>query len=233
MNPILQFVDSWLLDHHEIETDRGGDDQKFIGFQLDRCNKYDNVIFSLNNDSVLAWYGDPLITGSEVDASPFADKLDHYLLRANQGLGVGRWSRTKTGDLLFDVSIPIHGSPPSSQTLSHIYEIACDAFDQMISRIRLLLETGMALENPSSTVYTECLQIAANDPALLARLEALGLVTDDAANAITRIMKMSHSDWSDSLQEQTREAIDEMRVAPDGLMHLKHRGCPGFCVNGG
>ena len=34
---------------------------------------------------------------------------------------------------------------------------------------------------------------------------------------------MQTSPWSDSLQAETREAIDEMRVAPDGLMHFKHK----------
>ena len=29
--------------------------------------------------------------------------------------------------------------------------------------------------------------------------------------------------WSEGLQEQTRDAIKEMRVAPDGRMHFKHK----------
>ena len=29
--------------------------------------------------------------------------------------------------------------------------------------------------------------------------------------------------WSQILQEQTREAVDEMRVAPDGMLHFKHK----------
>jgi hypothetical protein len=37
------------------------------------------------------------------------------------------------------------------------------------------------------------------------------------------MMTSNLSPWSASLQEQTREAIDEMRVAPDGMLHLKHK----------
>jgi hypothetical protein len=29
--------------------------------------------------------------------------------------------------------------------------------------------------------------------------------------------------WSEGLQEQTRDAIKELRVAPDGRMHFKHK----------
>ena len=29
--------------------------------------------------------------------------------------------------------------------------------------------------------------------------------------------------WSQNLQEQTRQAIDEMRVTPDGVLHFKHK----------
>lgn len=36
-------------------------------------------------------------------------------------------------------------------------------------------------------------------------------------------MTTTPTPWSASLQEQTREAIDEMRVAPDGMLHLKHK----------
>lgn len=35
-------------------------------------------------------------------------------------------------------------------------------------------------------------------------------------------MATTLSPWSASLQQQTRDAIDEMRVAPDGALHLKH-----------
>jgi len=33
--------------------------------------------------------------------------------------------------------------------------------------------------------------------------------------------------WSDSLKIETRDLISEMRVAPDGFIHLKHKnfGC--------
>jgi hypothetical protein len=34
---------------------------------------------------------------------------------------------------------------------------------------------------------------------------------------------MSSSAWSDSLKEQTREAIAEMRAFPDGKLHFKHK----------
>lgn len=223
MNSVLQQVDDWLMTCHQVETDHGGDDHKYIGFELNRHNRYDNVLFVLNGDTILAWYADPFISGDFIATSPHGDKLDAYLLRTNERLGIGRWSRTVTGDLLFDVSVPINGMAPSTQLLSHIFEVACDAFDLMISRVRLLLDTGLAAEDPRSKVYTECINFAANDPSLLPRLEALGLVDGEAALALRKIMNMSDSPWSVSLQEQTREAIDEMRVSPDGLLHFKHK----------
>ena len=30
------------------------------------------------------------------------------------------------------------------------------------------------------------------------------------------------SDWSESLQQQTREAIEQLQVMPDGRLHFKH-----------
>ena len=80
-----------------------------------------------------------------------------------------------------------------------------------------------ALEATSSKVYTECINFAAKDPAILPRLEALGLVGGEAATAIRKIMTMQTSPWSDSLQAQIREAIDVMRGSPDGLLHFKHK----------
>jgi len=29
--------------------------------------------------------------------------------------------------------------------------------------------------------------------------------------------------WSPALKEQTRESVNQMRIAPDGLLHLKHQ----------
>jgi hypothetical protein len=36
-------------------------------------------------------------------------------------------------------------------------------------------------------------------------------------------MASTTAPWSEGLQKQTRDAIKEMRVAPDGLMHFKHK----------
>jgi hypothetical protein len=163
------------------------------------------------------------MSGEDIAASPHCEQLDTYLLRDNEWLALGRWSRTVTGALLFDVSVPIKGAAPPSWVLSQIYDVTCDAFDLMISRVRLLLEHGLAVEKPYRKDYTECLSFVAIDPALLPRLEALGLMKGEAVTAIYKFMNMTTPPWSQSLQEQTREAVDEMRVAPDGLMHFKHK----------
>jgi hypothetical protein len=223
MNPVLQQIDDWLLAHREIETDHGGDGHKYLGFEVERNNRFDNVLFSLNDDTVLDWYADPLISGADIAGSAHCELLDAYLLRANERLSLGRWSRTVTGALLFDVSVPINGTAPPPWLLSQIYDVTCEAFDLMLSRVRLLLEHGLVVEDTSSKVYTECINFAANDPAILPRLETLGLVGGEAATAIRKIMNMQTSPWSDSLQAQTREAIDDMRGAPDGLLHFKHK----------
>jgi hypothetical protein len=223
MNPVLQQIDDWLLAHREVESDHGGDGHKYLGFEVNRHNRFDNVLFALNDDTVLAWYADPLISGEDIAASPHGDQIDAYLLRANERLSLGRWSRTVTGALLFDVSVPINGAAPPPWLLSQIYDVTCDAFDLMISRVRLLLEHGLVVEDSSSKVYTECINFAANDPAILPRLEALGLVGGEAATAIRKAMNMQASPWSDSLQAQTREAIDNISGTPDGLLHFKHK----------
>ena len=44
-----------------------------------------------------------------------------------------------------------------------------------------------------------------------------------AVTAIHNCINMPISPWSQNLQEQTREAVDEMRVTPDGFMHFKHK----------
>jgi len=36
-------------------------------------------------------------------------------------------------------------------------------------------------------------------------------------------MATATTPWSEGLQEQTRDAIKEMRVAPDGCLHFKHK----------
>ena len=223
MNPVLQQVDDWLKSSHDIETDHGGDDHKYIGFELNRNNQYSNIIFSIENDSILAWYGDPKISGEDITGSAHGNLLDHYLLRTNERLGIGRWARSANGDLLFDVSVPINGTAPPSQLVSNIYDIACDAFDMMISRIRLLLEYGFTIEDPRTTVYAECLAFAAETPSLLPRLESLGFMNRQTVNVLEKMMITNPSPWSASLQQQTRDAIDEMRVAPDGMLHLKHK----------
>jgi hypothetical protein len=223
MNPVLQQVDDWLKSSHDIETDHGGDDHKYIGFELNRNNQYSNIIFSIENDSILAWYGDPKISGEDIAGSAHGNLLDHYLLRTNERLGIGRWARSFNGDLLFDVSVPINGTAPPSQLMSNIYDIACDAFDMMISRIRLLLEYGFTIEDPRTTVYAECLAFAAETPSLLPRLESLGFMNRQTVNVLEKMMITNPSPWSASLQQQTRDAIDEMRVAPDGALHLKHK----------
>jgi hypothetical protein len=223
MNPVLQQIDDWLLAHRAVETDHGGDGHRYIEFKVDRHNRFDNVLFALNDDTTLAWYGEPFISGEDIAASPHGEKLDAYLLRDNERLPLGRWSRTVTGALLFDVSVPIKGAAPPSWLLSQIYDVTCDGFDLMISRVRLLLEHGLALEKPNRKDYTECLNFAADDPSVLPHLEALGLLKGEAVTAIHKFMNMPTTPWSQSLQEQTREAVDEMRVAPDGLMHFKHK----------
>ena len=223
MNPVLQQVDQWLLTQHEVDTNHGAGRVEYIEFEMDRRNRFDNVLFSLRDNTVLSWYGEPFISGEDIAASPHGNKLDTYLLIDNERLALGRWSRTVTGALLFDVSVPIKGTAPPSWVLSQIYDVTCDAFDLMISRVRLFLEHGLTLENPYRRDYTECLAFAANDPALLPRLEALGLLEGEAVTAIYKFMNMTTPPWSQSLQEQTREAVDEMRVAPDGLMHFKHK----------
>ena len=223
MNPVLQQVADWLLAHREVETDHGVDDHKYIDFKVDRHNRFDNVLYSRNDDTTLTWYADPYMSGEDIAASHHGDKLDAYLLRDNERMPLGRWSRTETGALLFDVTVPIKGAAPPSWVLSQIYDVTCDAFDLMISRVRLLLEHGLAVEKPYRKDYTECLNFAANDPALLPRLEALGLMKGEAATAIRKLMNKPTTPWSQSLQDLTREAVDEMRVAPDGLMHFKHK----------
>jgi hypothetical protein len=223
MNPVLQQIDDWLMAHREVETDHGGDGQKYLGFEVERNNRYENVLFSLKDDTVLAWYADPSISGDEIATSEHGDQLDTYLLRVNETVSLGRWSRTITGALLFDVSVPIKGEAPPSWVLSQIYDVACDAFDLMISRVRLLLEHGLTIEEYSSKVYTDCINFTANDPAVLLRMETLGLVGGEAATAIRKIMNLPTNTWSESLQEQTREALMEMRGTPDGCIHFKHK----------
>jgi hypothetical protein len=223
MNPVLQQVDDWLLAHREVETDHGGDGHRYIQFEVDRHNRFDNVLFALNDDTILAWYADPLISGANIIGSPHGDKLDAYLLRDNERLALGRWSRTVTGALLFDVSIPIKGAAPPSWVLSQIYDVTCDAFDLMISRVRLLLENGLAIKEPNRKVCAECIALVAKNPSLLPSLESLGFIDGETIAVMEKMMALTPSPWSQNLQEQTREAIDKIRVAPDGFMHLKHK----------
>lgn len=38
------------------------------------------------------------------------------------------------------------------------------------------------------------------------------------------------SSWSESLQQQTREAIENLQIGPDGLLHFKHKTL-GYAVS--
>ena len=223
MNTILQHIDDWLKTSRNIETDHGGSGNSYIGFEINKFNRYDSVIFSLCDDTVLAWYADPFVTAEMISASPYGDKIDSYLLRTNERLRLGRWSRTDKGNILFDVSVPIDGKVPDNNLLSEVYAVTCDAFDMMVSRIHLLLETGIAIDDPRSTVYSECIEMAAKNPSLLPRLEALGFVDSATKSVLEKMMDTKPQPWSKTLQEQTREAIEEMRVSPAGTLHFKHK----------
>lgn len=54
-------------------------------------------------------------------------------------------------------------------------------------------------------------------------LGGVGLLASEAITQINKFMNTPITPWSQNLQDQTREAVHEMRVAPDGLMHFKHK----------
>lgn len=76
MHPVLKQVCDWLLGASGIQTDHGGDGNNYLGFELYRDNRYDNILLSVNDDSLLSCYVEPFIECEEIDASPHGKFLN-------------------------------------------------------------------------------------------------------------------------------------------------------------
>lgn len=181
-NPTLQAIQTWLKHHKDIDADL---EDGHLTFKIQGINQYVNRLMLFHGGCVLSWYGYTLIPSETIRDSPHRATLMHELLLLNDRLALGRWALNRKDLLLFDVSLPLTDDVPCGQVLRQVFEVMSDGFDLAVSRIKLLLETGVVLSSSDGDVPLSCLKVLSVRPDVYPVMHRLGLLPE-AADEVLR-----------------------------------------------
>ncbi|MGQ0598080.1 hypothetical protein [Aquabacterium sp.] len=190
---ILPHIQSWLATEKSIQSDL---ESNRLTYSISGRNQFINRLMLLQGGKVLSWYGYTLIEADEIRQSPHRETLIFELMRHNDHLTLGRWAITNYDMLLFDVSIPIGETIPDSFTLDFIFNLMVKKFDRMISHIKLLLQSGIALQPTEGDIPISYLQALANHPDIYPQMIMLGLLPESVDTLLRQIFALPHLDSS-------------------------------------
>lgn len=180
-HPTLQAIQSWLMHHKSIEADL---EDGHLTFKIQGVNQLANRLMLFQGGRVLSWYGYTLISPEQIRDSAHRAALMRELLLLNDRLALGRWALNRNDLLLFDVSLPLTGGTPCEQVISQVFDVVADDFDLAVSRIKLLLETGVVLNATGGAVSLSCMKAIGVRPDIYPLMHRLGLLPDGADDVL-------------------------------------------------
>jgi hypothetical protein len=186
-HPILLKIQTWLKQHRDIDADL---EEGHLTFSVTGLNRFVNRVMLFNGGRVISWYGYTLIDASKVKDSPHRGVLVDELLRINDRLTLGRWALTAKDMLLFDVSMPVGVAGPCDSALHDMFELMVEGFDRMVSRIKLLLDTGVLLAGSGADVPVPYLQTLISRPDIYPAMCKLGLLSTSADAVLRQLLPL-------------------------------------------
>lgn len=212
-HPVLQAIQSWLKHHKDIDADL---ENGHLTFQIKGANQLVNRLMLFHGGRVLSWYGYTLIPPEAIRDSPHRATLLRELLLLNDRLALGRWALNGKDLLLFDVSMPLADEAPCNQVLSHVFDVVADGFDLSVSRIKLLLETGVVLTSSGGEISLSCLKALSVRPDIYPLMHRLGLLPEAADEVLRQWLPLP-----EPMESPVDATDDEAKtlVAPCPIVH--------------